>query len=264
MDKKKKEECMYLREFLHILGEVPESVKCEEPPAPDFIITLNQKKMAVELTRFHSDSKPKGGSTRRETEETWISLQKTIMEQVAKCKDLEETYGKLFFKKFEVPPKSKHREFVDELIKQSCQMISSRCRETKPKRKYPLLSKYLKKIRLEKVGCYITWGWNFDVSFVGLSESEILNTVNPKIEKVAKYKKKPFDELWLLVISGHLLSQAMGGPKDFSSRLRSFQQLNNLLEGSGFNRAYIYQRMHDTVYKWPGWVRIEKKNSPDS
>ena len=262
MDKKKKEESTYFHEFLDVLGEVPESVRCEEPP--DFIITLNQKKIAVELTAFHSDSKPKGGSARRTAEETWKLLQKTIMKRVAECKDLEETYGKLFFKKSLLPLKSKHSEFTGELVKICVQMISSGSREAKPDSKYPLLDEYVRKITLEEVGCYMTWGWNFDASFVGLSEPELVNTITPKIKKIAMYKKKPFDELWLLIISGHLLSQAMGGSKDFSSTLHSFRRLNHLLEKSGFDRVYIYQRMHDTVYKWPGWLRIERKRSRES
>jgi len=256
MRKKKKKERFYLDKFLALLGKVPNKIESGE--SPDFIVILRQKRIGIESTDFHSDSKGESGRPRRAIEETWASLQKTIMEKVEKCNELKETYGLLFFKKLELPSKSKHGEFTDELIKLSLEMINSGYKEIKPGESYPMLIKYLKKFRLEKAECYITWEWNYSVSSIGITEKELINAVKPKIKKVPTYKEKNIDELWLLIISGYRLSQAMG--MRLSDKLNTFHQLNILLSQSGYNKVYLYQFMFDVVYEWPGWIKIGKEN----
>ena len=184
MSKKKENERFYLDKFLTLLGKVPDEIKSGE--SPDFIVILQQKKIGIELTNFHSNSKGEYGRPRREIEEAWVALQGTIMGEVEKCNELRETNGLLFFKKLGLPPKSKHREFTDELIKLSLEMINSGYKEIKPGANYPILNKYLKKFYLEKVGCYITWEWNYNVSSVGITEEELINASKSKIEKASK------------------------------------------------------------------------------
>ena len=256
MSKKKENERFYLDKFLALLGKVPNEIKPGE--SPDFIVILQQKKIGIELTDFHSDSKGEGGRPRRAIEETWVLLQRTIMEEVEKCNELKETNGLLFFKKLELPPKSKHGKFTDELINLSLKMINSGYKEIKPGENYPILNNYLKKFRLEKVGCYITWGWNYNVSSIGITEEELINAARSKIKRVGIYKEKNIDELWLLIISGYRLSQAMG--IRLSDKLNSFDQLNNLIRQSGYNKIYLYQFMFDVIYEWPGWFKIGKEN----
>lgn len=256
MSKKKENERFYLDKFLALLGKVPDEVKSGE--SPDFIVILQQKKIGIELTDFHSDSKGEDGRSHRAIEEAWMVLQRTIMEEVEKCNELKETNGLLFFKKLGLPPKSKHREFTDGLIKLSLEMINSGYKEIKPGGNYPILNKYLKKFCLEKVGCYITWEWNYNVSSVGITEEELINAAKSKIERGGIYKEKDIDELWLLIISGYRLSQAMG--IRLSDKLNTFDQLNNLIRQSVYNKIYLYQFMFGVIYEWPGWVKIGKEN----
>ncbi|MEW6687108.1 MAG: hypothetical protein AB1393_13045 [Candidatus Edwardsbacteria bacterium] len=122
---------------------------------------------------------------------------------------------------------------------------------------YPLLKKYLNKFYLERVGCYITWGWN-DASSIGLTEPEIISIVEPKIKKADKYIQKKIDELWLLIVSGHRLSQQMG--LGLSDKLNGFAQLNSKLEQSAYGKVYIYQYMHNVVYEWPGWIKYGREH----
>jgi len=256
MEKKKENERFYLDKFLALLGKVADEIHPEE--FPDFIVSIATKKIGIELTDFHSDLKGESGKPRRAVEEAWLLIQGTIMEEVKKRNKLKETFGFLSFKKLELPPKSKYKIFADELIKLSLEMIDSDCQEIKPLGNYPLLSKYLEKFCLERAGCYITWQWNHNASSVGITETRLINATKSKIEKVVNYKEKNIDELWLLIVSGHRLSQAMG--LNLHHKLNTFDQLNNFLKHSGYNKIFIYQYMFDVIYKWPGWVKIGKEN----
>lgn len=256
MRKKKENERFYLDKFLALLGKMADEISPGE--SPDFIVNIATKKIGIELTDFHSDLKGENGKPRRAIEETWRLIQGTIMEEVEKYNKLKETFGFLSFKKLELPSKSKHKIFTDELIKLSLEMIDSDYEEINPGGNYPLLNKYLEEFCLKRAGCYITWQWNHNASFVGFTETRLINVIESKIEKVAKYKEKNIDELWLLIVSGHMLSQAMG--LNLSYKLNTFNQLNNLLRHSGYNKIFIYQYMLDVIYEWPGWVKIGKEN----
>ena len=257
MNKKKEFEHFYLKKFVELLGEKPKDV--EDRETPDFIVKLHQTKIGVEVMEFHSGSKREKGWTRRAIEEAWASLQRTIMEQVERCKGLENMYGFLSFKKLELPARSENRQFVIEFIKQSLEMVKSDCNKIKPEPNYPLLNKYLAKFYLEKTRCYyISWEWNHNITSVGLTEIDLISAVKPKIEKAATYKQKDIGELWLLIVSGYRLSQEMG--RLLSYKLNAFDQLNRLLKQSGYDKVYIYQYMIDGIYEWPGWVKIGKEN----
>lgn len=256
MNEKKKVERFYLEEFFKLLGEEPEDMQAGE--APDFTVKLRQTKLGIELTEFHSDLKGKKGLPRRAIEETWASLQRIIMEEVKEHKELEKTNGYLSFKELELPATSEYRQFVSELIKLSLEMIASACKEIKPGTNYPLLNKYLAKFCLEKVGCYITWEWDHNFAWVGLTETELIDAIRTKIEKIVNYKQKDLDELWLLIISGHRLSQDMGRLLEY--KLNNYSQLNRLLKKSGYSKVYIYQYMLNVIYQWPGWSKIGTEN----
>jgi hypothetical protein len=252
MSNKKKIERFYLNEFFKILGETAEDVKAGE--APDFIVKLRHSKIGIEVTEFHSDLKGEQDRPRRAVEEAWTSLQRVIMEKIGKYKELEDTSGTLFFKKLELPPTPKYKDFVIELVQLSLEMIETNREEISPKSNYPLLNKYLDKFHLKKVGCYITWEWNHNASSIGLTESELVDTIQPKLVKAESYIKKNIDVLWLLVVSGSRLSQTM--PVHLANKLLSFKNLDYLLSRSVFDKIYIYQYMVGVIYEWPNWAKI--------
>ncbi|HEC67172.1 MAG TPA: hypothetical protein ENI23_17990 [bacterium] len=254
MDKKKRIEFSYLDGFLSLLGTVPSRIICGE--SPDFVVAFEQRKIGVEVTDFYSDSEGRKGSQRRAMEENWASLQGMIMGKVKECNELKDTNGLLFFKKQEVPPGRAHGEFTDELIKLSREMINSDCREIEPGSNYSLLSKYLKRFRLEKCGFYMTWEWNHNVLSIGVTETMLIKTVESKI--LTDYKGKDIDEVWLLIISGFRLPQALG--MHLSYKLSTFSRLNNLLGKSGYSKVYLYQHMLDVLYRWPGWAKTGRES----
>lgn len=205
MNNKKKIECFYLDRFFELLSEAPKNVQAGE--APDFIVEYQGSKIGIEVTEFHSGLKGAQGWPRRLVEEAWESLQQEIMEEVGKHEELKNTNGLLFFENLELPPKSLYKDFVGELVQLSLGMLKSGHREVTLGNHYPLLRRYLKKFYFEQVNCYITWEWNHIASFIGLSESELINVAKPKIDKATDYRKSHIEKLWLIIVSGVKLSR---------------------------------------------------------
>jgi hypothetical protein len=46
-----------------------------------------------------------------------------------------------------------------------------------------------------------------------------------------------------------------------TNRLVSYENLNKLLEQSGYDKVYLYQYMLDAIYEWPGWTETAKKRT---
>ena len=115
----------------------------------------------------------------------------------------------------------------------------------------------MKKFYFEQVNCYITWEWNHIASFIGLSESELINVAKPKIDKATDYRKSHIEKLWLIIVSGVKLSQTM--PVHLADKLNSFEQLDSLLMASNYERVFLYQYQLGVIYEWPKWIKIGKE-----
>jgi len=256
ISKKEKVERCYLEAFLRLLGKVPDDVPRGEHC--DLVAVFPQQKIGVEVTEFHGDFKGKKGSQWRAVMENWRYLQRMIMEKVRQYDELKETSGLLFSERRELPPRKQYQGFVDELVQLSRERINSDCQERTLGSDYPLLHKHLKKFILKKSGCYSTWKWNHEASSFGVRETPLIQAAEPKVRKLIKYKQEDVEEVWLLVVSGFQLFQALG--INLSSKLRTFDRLNKLLTTSGFNRVYLYQYMFDVAYEWPGWAKIGRES----
>lgn len=178
------------------------------------------------------------------------------MSEVDKVPELKGIFGFLEYHALDLPARRQHEQFVQELLRLSLRMIATDSLEAKPNKKgYPLLSRFIEKLTLKRVGCYLTWEWDHTAAFVGLSEEELINMVTPKAVRTDNYLKKgKFDELWLLVVSEHRLSQTL--PPMLLDKLNSFETLNKTLQESGFARVFVYQHLLDVVYEWPGWKKL--------
>jgi len=260
-DRKKFTECFYVHRAFTLLSLQPDFFACGE--SPDFSIGFDGKKIGVEVTYFHSSAEGADRRPRRAVEEEWDHLQSQIMSEVDKVTELKGIFGYLEFHALVVPMRRQHKQFVQELLILSLHMIATNSLETKPDKKdYPLLSHYVEKLTLERVGCYITWEWDHTAAFVGLSEEELIDTVAPKAVRTGNYLKKDnYDELWLMVVSEHRLSQAI--PPRLLDKLNSFGTLNKELQEFGFARVFLYQYLFEVIYEWPGWKKVgEEKLIP--
>jgi hypothetical protein len=258
-DGKKREECVYLENFLSLMKISPQSLECGE--SPDFVVVIDDARVGIEVTFYHSLATGADGRPRRAVEEDWTSLQSRIREQVQKSADLKHTYALLFFKNLEVPAKREHKTFVQELISFSHYMVRTGQERGKPGEEYELLQRYLADLSIKKVGSPMTWDWNHEAAFVGLQEDELMAALEAKLRKAPIYSSKGFDDLWLLVVSGYRLSQAMGLRLEYE--LNSFATVNEELRNSLYGKVFLFQYMLDVIYEWPGWVKIgEEKLFP--
>jgi hypothetical protein len=252
-------ERFYLDKFLVVLRMTPESIERGANP-PDFILFQNKKKIAVEVTDFHSDAAGPEGHPRRLIEEEWTKLQQLIERERKHYPDLNNISGLLFFKKLLVPSRVESPQFVKELLDFSADSLNSFTGKVGDfssfGTNFSLLRKYLKRLHLAIVDCYITWEWNHSASSVGLNDSEMKKTIS---RKLGIPRPKGVSENWLLIVSGHQLSQSMGLPD--VEKLNGFQEVNEALKNGPYDKVFVFQYMFDRVLLWDpsiGWIELRK------
>lgn len=246
-------ERFYLDKFLTALQMKPNSVERGANP-PDFLLTLEGSRIAVEVTEFHSATDV-GGHPRRVVEEEWQKIQRLFEQERKQYPDLDNISGRLFFKQLEVPPSGKHKQFVKELLDFGRSVLGCLTKKgvdfSSFTPHFPLLNRYLKRLHLRDAGCHVTWNWNHSAGSVGLSEEELHGTIS---QKLIIFRPADVGENWLLVVSGHPLSQSMG--RVSVNDLRGYQDLNKALEHGPYEKVYIFQSMCDRVLLWKrseGW-----------
>ncbi len=240
------DEEFYLKNFLSLINWNDSSIARGDDP-PDYIIVSPQKKkIATEITEFHSDATGEGGIPRRSIEETWKKLQDAISQERKAYNEFDDIACYLRFSKLKVPPKREHREFANQLlsfVKEKLKDVSGFHQDFEPPDK-SLLTEYLKFVRIAKVNCYYTWEWNHSGGMVGLNEVELINIVKAKSKSVGD----GYDQTWLLIVSGHTISQNMGIV--YVEDLKGFNELNDALSKSQYDEVFIYQYMLDRVLEW--------------
>ncbi len=220
----REEEIFYFDYFLQQAGYKPENIVhlTEGKDPPDFIIVLDGKRIGIEVTGFHSQTKGSGGFQRRPVEEAWRKFQQDfLMPRVREHSKLNNIYGRLSFKKLNLPPSSKYSDFAREIVSFSLDHCNLKEKEKKEYNnfgaEFPIMTGYLRKFRLRNAGGYRTWEWNYNVASVGIKEEELIaTTIEPKINRLKKPGWADLAEKWLLVVSGHQLSQHMGGQLETS------------------------------------------------
>jgi len=257
MNNKKKCELFYLKKFLEFQEINPIDVFPSE--SPDFILGLPDKKIGIELTEYHSELNKGKGQTRRAMEENWKKLQDQIYEEIRLNEKFVGIKCEIYFKDiFLLPKKRESSDFINELkeyvIKSDGHGITS---DSIPAQ-YKLLNNYVNKVKINKIhnNLYLKWESNLRIGSIGIIEEELLNIINPKIEKSNEYNSKNIDELWLLVVFGYRISQTI--PPRLENYVNDFNNLNYKLEHSKLNYVFLYLYMYDVVYKWPGWFKFSK------
>jgi hypothetical protein len=266
INSQKRRERFYLEEYLKALQIQVGSIERGANP-PDFILTLAKKQVAVEVTEFHSDATGPEGHPRRLIEEEWTKVQRLINQERKRYPDFDNILGLLFFKKLLLPSRFEGLEFVRELLNFSRNVLESVSKKgvgdfSSFDQKFPLLQKYLRRLHLRLVGSHTTWEWNHSASSVGLNESEMRKTVSRKLEIP---RPKDVSENWLLIVSGHQLSQSMGLPD--IEKLNAFQEVNEALKTGPYDKVFIFEYMFDRVLLWDpssGWMELREARFANS
>jgi hypothetical protein len=250
-------ELFYLKPFLQRMEVEPENIERGEDP-PDFYITYRSNRIAIELTEYHSQRKGTSGRAWRAVEQEWHRIRSLFIEERKQYPTLDDVHGFLFFRELEMPPAAKRAQFVTELLNFGISQYKTLKEEESwfdsfPS-DYPLLNKYLKKMNLKKVHCYITWD-RASAAFVGITEKELKECV---LKKLRMSRPQQITENWLLIVSGASMSQQIGlTPYE---TFNQFAQINNSLEKSYFDKVFFYQYAFNRILCWSHdrqWVEVK-------
>ena len=259
--KQEDKEKFYLTAFLKCLNYQYSKLERDSNP-PDFVLIKNGLRIAIEITDFHSSYKSSRGFPRRLVEEEWRKLQGVIAKERGKEIDLNEISCWLRFKELLLPSSKESLIFARELvrfIKSHLSDFSVEVKKFDDFSSFPVLKKYLGYLSISKVGCYITWDWNFLGGFVGLFEQELIDTIQDKMNLT--FSADLYKEIWLLVVSGgEGLSQSMGLPS--IEELREFSKVNRILKKGCFQKMYIFQYMFNRIVEWEkarGWILVKDR-----
>jgi len=256
VDNRKRKELFYLEPFLELYGVSPTKITLNVE-SPDFIINYSDKKIGIELTEYHSLIET-SGHPRREVESNWEKLQGEIYEKVKLDKELMGICVSIFFKKVFLPSRRESSPFIDELINCTKIFILKGKSSVLVPEKYKILSKYADEIDIYKIGgnSYLKWNSNLNVGFIGLTEEGLLSMIESKINKGERYRLRDLNELWLLVVFGHRISQSV--PPRLKYKLEEFKTLNSILRKSSYNYVFLFLYMYDVIYRWPNWIKYGK------
>lgn len=263
MDKKKFEK-ESLEKFSELRGiKIFDIDNNSESPDLIAILEYHGKRMTVgvEVTKYFSGTKGKGGSSDRHFEAEWRRLQEYLMAKLKKHSKASffcNISASFWLKEKVLPSKKQWDNFVEELsnfaiynrqpIKELAGKGKNWTEWTRFLDKFPLMQKYIRKItfRYPKGVSWAQWECSDTVAgWVGITEEELSIAIRPKCSKVSQYRSsKQFKELWLLVVStGLSLSQTVG-PGLYLSR--ATEEIWDLLQKCGFDKIFFY----DDGFKW--------------
>lgn len=252
------EERFCLDRFLEGLETPAERIERGADP-PDFVLSIAGRRVAVEVTGFHSAATGDGGHARRAVEEEWDALRETISNARPEHPELDSLDCQLMFKGLLVPRRRDHVRFAEELIV-LVQGLAGQVTKARTVFRnlegFALLGKYLRGVVLSRPGCYMTWDWDKNAAFVGMNEAELSRTVSPKLQRP---RPRDVDENWLLVVSGHRLSQSMGVPH--IEQFRAYVCLNKALANGPYDAVYVFEYMLSRILRWrhgDDWTEVKR------
>ena len=253
--RKKDTERFLLEEFLNIQGYEPDWIRPGE--APDFTVRLGGQTVGVEITEFHAPRTGADGRPRRAIEGDWQRIQQVLRHRRERHPQLKQIDAFLHFKRLEVPRWRDHTRFVQELLSFADAHASEVSGERRafsefPKSCFPLSSHYLLGIDLWQPSYIVfNWSWNQSVSFVGVSEAELLGALRGKL---LAGRPSGVQEYWVLVVAGTGIQQAMGPVA--VSQLHDYVELHRALANGPADKVYLYQYYRGEVFVWDtqtGW-----------
>ncbi|MBE3134712.1 MAG: hypothetical protein IMZ55_14680 [Acidobacteria bacterium] len=248
------------------------------PDPPDVVARLGGKCVGIEVTEYAPDARP-GGSCRKEKLANLRGLQKWL--EIGRCKhrELDRVNGKLYFSRRlrgggrgegVLPAKAECPRFTRQLYEFASRRLVrlteglSRFDQFDATH-YDLLDRYLQRLDLSKVRCYINWDIvASDVTDMQWGDSVEDSTLAAAVQKKAKRLhaliQKPdvawaCDEFWLLIVTGDMYAPALSVS---STALQSFPTLNGALKALPrlCRRVLIYSDYLNGVTEWQrgmGW-----------
>ena len=213
-----------------------ESIQNLDPPEPDVLVCVRNKKIGVEVTRYQKSPK------RRGFEVAWEALQRRLHQYFREEKELCLSIC-LSFKQFKAPNPNKESE-IAQFIMQLDNFFQSqgdrlgRCESFDD---YPLLSQYLSFIEIvEFLNSNTEWRCSeVTTGGVGMAEHELLGVLKNKKDKPENCQET-YDKKWLLIIGGDgdNISAQLG--RSFSILCPQWSELNSYIQDMPFDSIFIF------------------------
>lgn len=251
----KEEERAYLKEFLILSGLYDNDKSIKDFEEPDFIVTLSNKQVAVEVTNFYQGKISRRGSKRKEREEIWKKIRKKLQKG-----SLENKISNANVVCFAVernnhaPRREEIKEFTDQLI----QYVSGRLLNLHPGNKdkitrpeliksYPMVGAYIRDINILSLPNDNPINWRLSPltrGSIGNMSDEIDAIIQNKMNKVFKYRENiralgpKIKKLCLLIIaSGDTPSSSGDFRKD--NILKMAGEKEAIFRESGFDQIWF-------------------------
>jgi|Deesub1362A_J573_1020465.scaffolds.fasta_scaffold00027_173 hypothetical protein len=272
-NKSKKAEIKIIREFLNFRGcKVLRIIPNERP---DAIVVIEEagkrKKVGIEHTEYHVDAPPGKPSSGRKVHSFWHHVRSSIRRRVSHRPILKHITGLVSLKEDNHPRQSRARDLAEELVKLALEHINAipngehRINNFSNK-KYPLLSRYVKKVILYGTGsaCNVSWGCvNANVSAIGVSAKEITLIIQNKTKEFPKYCWGNVKERWLLIsASGKtVFNLATSHPERVEWEANTLQ---SACLSSNVDRIFFWDRTFNWYKEvWPGAPIVQREWRPE-
>lgn len=226
-----------------------------EQERPDFVITKCGRKVGVEITEYHQSNYSCQSYSRTQVEAEWYKFRSDVIEYREAHEGLEGLSVLLTFAELKVPNGNDRSDFIEAVHKEIERLkpdISDQFTQIRVNEKSPaILQRYLTKIDVRLVGCYMEWDWNHMVASVGTSDEELFNILYTKL---ALTRDEEIDELHLVL--------AGDGPTGGSyigylspNILAGWGQLNAALDRSDYDLVIILNYGESCVWRrMQGWT----------
>lgn len=239
-ESQKDHERSILRLYLKRHGILLDDCPVAEGERPDFIVTLDDRQVGVELTAYHSDRR------RRAWEERWNQM-------VAEAMDREDyplfRFVTLRFIERMLPSSREMSSFIDEVIALASAPFENEATIPINALTSPIAAKYITHIDLHPFSHPKTqWVSNKGGGWFGANEIELIDIVNVKGNSF----ERPTDWKWLLIFEGGNVSQLMGFFNH--EHVKIMNGLTGLLNDGPIDRLALLQ--NDQIIEWnrgEGW-----------
>ena len=237
---KKNDELCRLTAYFGVAGIVVAPNNIEQRERPDFLVTIDDATVGVEVTDYHMEG------NRREVEEHWRQLRQwpMLLNDYPKHRRVQ-----LHFKKMLLPPRREVHQFVSEVIGLVAPRPGAPEMLVIDPDQHPVLAKYVSCIEVAYAKPrYTNWLWNFDVAWVGVTEDELLRILESKLASPVQ----PASSYWLMITEGASLSRIMAFMDH--TWLVAMHRLTRQLEQSPFDRLILLQ---SPIIEWRrdrGWL----------
>lgn len=270
-------ETTYAETFLAAISLSARPKRGEKHP-PDFIVDVKGRRVAIEITEFYQPPTGNCRFLRQQVEASGDKIVKLFTEARKDYPELANLSWLVFLRQLQLPCSKEEIPFVSELLTFTKEhlpeiRVSPRTFSMFPPDGYPLMHKYLREVEISSdAGCYMNpclSDLNFadlNVASASLTDESLLQSCGMKKKLSPDYMNKlaanckslGASELWLLVVFGWKLSQAVPPLEHDGIGISRFDKTSAALRDSPYQRVFLFD-YKGRVFCWPGWVDVTGK-----